>query len=316
MAIGSGVPTKNQLAARLRRAAFSGDFKKVFSLLKQGADPNSPDKGTGLAPLHYAASAGHANVCQLLADAGAIVDAADANGDTPLICCVSSLGVDSGIIQPRTHPSAAKATCLVLLAAGADPSLANASRKTPLHAAAFSGYPSILDLLLTRGADPSARDADGDTALHLASYGLWDKQGNGCRALLAAGADPNARNLGGGTPLHCAAGSSFGEFSIVALLEAGADVGAKDNELRAPLHAAAEAANLEACRRLADAGADLFAKDRAGKTPKEAPLNSELGKEVEALLAAAMLRVEMGERVPKAKQAKSPRTTGRSRRGI
>jgi len=66
-------------------------------LLSHGADPNAATKPgaetggfmrdcrtKGETPLHRAAAFGDANTIKLLLDAGAIIDARDANGDTPL----------------------------------------------------------------------------------------------------------------------------------------------------------------------------------------------------------------------------------------
>jgi ankyrin repeat protein len=66
-------------------------------LLANGADPNRPTKvgvetgsfmrdcrTRGETPLHRAAAFGNAEAIQLLLDAGAVIDARDAHGDTPL----------------------------------------------------------------------------------------------------------------------------------------------------------------------------------------------------------------------------------------
>src|SRR5262249_60643746 len=66
-------------------------------LLAQGADPNRTTKAgvetdafmrdcrtKGETPLHRAAAFGDAEAIQLLLDAGAVIDAQDAHGDTPL----------------------------------------------------------------------------------------------------------------------------------------------------------------------------------------------------------------------------------------
>jgi ankyrin repeat protein len=66
-------------------------------LLKNGADPNRATNGgvetdsfmrdcrtRGEMPLHRAAAFGDAEAIQLLLEAGAVIDARDANGDTPL----------------------------------------------------------------------------------------------------------------------------------------------------------------------------------------------------------------------------------------
>lgn len=315
MAVATRGPTQGQLAARLRRAAYSGDFQKVRSLLEAGADPNGFEKDSYLTPLHYAASAGHANVCQLLADAGAIVDAGDADGNTPLFYCASGIGSESALRQPRTHSSAATAACAVLLEAGANPAAKGKSLSTPLHAAAYSGYAAILKMLLRKGADPNARDYSKSIPLHFAALGFWDERGDGCRILLEAGGDLNAKDLDGMTPLHNAAASRVGAVPTAILLEAGADIGAADKELRTPLHVAAGSGNPDSARKLVEAGADLFARDLAGKTPEEATIENDRGAEVKDMLAAEKLRFEMMAKIPAAPGKKTKRA-GHSKDGL
>eukprot|EP00898_Chlorokybus_atmophyticus_P000139 jgi/Chlat1/1125/Chrsp111S08642 len=68
----------------LGAAASAGDVAKVKRLLKGGADPNGSGGG-GHTPLHYAALAGHADICRALLAAGADPNARTAaGGATPL----------------------------------------------------------------------------------------------------------------------------------------------------------------------------------------------------------------------------------------
>lgn len=84
-------------------------FNRVLKvLLKNGADPNRATKASvetgsfmrdcrtkGETPLHRAAAFGDAEAIQLLLDAGAVIDARDAQGDTPLSWA-------SWYLRPRT----------------------------------------------------------------------------------------------------------------------------------------------------------------------------------------------------------------------
>lgn len=54
----------------------------------------------------------------------------------------------------------------LLLSLGANPRLANAQRRTPLHYAASKGRIGIVPMLLESGADVSARDCTGANPLH------------------------------------------------------------------------------------------------------------------------------------------------------
>jgi len=76
----------------------------------------------------------------------------------------------------------------------AEPSFVDAKADcglTPLHIATLAYHPAAVELLLAYGADVSLADREGNTALHMASFlGRTDL----VRLLLTAGADPELRN--------------------------------------------------------------------------------------------------------------------------
>ncbi|XP_049843243.1 ankyrin repeat domain-containing protein 65-like [Schistocerca gregaria] len=112
----------------------------------------------------------------------------------------------------------------LLLAAGADVRMRDASGQTALHWAADKGHLQVARCLLEGGAEADARDGGQSTPLHVAA--LYGHTGL-VQLLLESKADPNARNELGRTPLHFAA--VFGhEESAAALLEAGADREVRD----------------------------------------------------------------------------------------
>lgn len=305
-------PTKNQLGASLRQAARNGDFKAAEALLKRGADPNATDRKFRLTALHHAAAAGRADVCQLLVNAGAIVDAADAEGNTPLRLAAGRILAGPAIANSRIREAAAAAACAVLLEAGADPRAADSRLETPMHAAADAGRVSILKMLIKRGADANAKNVSGSTPLHFAASGKRDPEANGCRALLEAGAHPNERNREGMTPLHYAASSPWMSSAISALRQAGADLMARDGDGETPLHVAASFGLLDACRRLIEEGADLLAMDSRGLTPRDlaAREQSQSCRETAEMLSAEMLRLEMMARIPEATSKKTKGADG------
>jgi ankyrin repeat protein len=90
----------------LMLAALRGYVEICAQLIERDADVNKP----GWAPLHYAATASHVPVMQLLLDQHAYIDAASPNGSTPLMMA-AMYGSASGV--------------KMLLEAGADPTIKN-----------------------------------------------------------------------------------------------------------------------------------------------------------------------------------------------
>jgi len=111
-----------------------------------------------------------------------------------------------------------------LILAGADPSLTDNDRLTPLMAAAWNCHLDVATLLLERKANVNASNSNGDTALMNAAQSCDD--GKMVALLLRAGASVNSRDKKGDTALTTAA--FYGnELAVIELVAAGADVNAK-----------------------------------------------------------------------------------------
>lgn len=158
----------------------------------------------------------------------------DDNGDTALHLAV--INSQQEVIQ-----------CLVDVMAGLPESFVNEFnflKQTPLHLAAITKQPRVLDFLIKAGANPRLRDRHGNTAVHTAcAYG----DGVCLKALLnynVAKTVLNWQNYQGLTPVHLAvlAGS---KDSLKLLNSAGAYMSAQDGTSgKTPLHHAVEQDNL------------------------------------------------------------------------
>jgi ankyrin repeat protein len=107
---------------------------------------------------------------------------------------------------------------------------------TPLILAASQGDVEVIKLLLANGADATLAQADLQTPLSsiAGARGQPDTLVEGVKILLAAGADPNVRAVPhhlqrtrGGRPLHYAVGANNREV-VEALVAGGADLNGKD----------------------------------------------------------------------------------------
>ena len=149
----------------------------------------------------------------------------------------------------------------LLLDEGADVSLVNRSRATPLIDAVERGVDDdAMGLLIRASAEAGALDvqnASGDTALHLThDNGKTDVM----RLLLDAGADPNVQNDDGQTLLHHMAEEGITEYvryeDVEALLNAGADPNLIDEKGWTPAHYAGEKGDKDMFRLLLEHGAE------------------------------------------------------------
>ncbi|GGL40724.1 ankyrin repeat domain-containing protein [Nocardia jinanensis] len=136
----------------------------------------------GITLLHWAVLNGADSACGALLDAGADPLRPDDDGDTPLHCaamaddpaCLTILlgrQVDPDAINPHTGRTPLLEAVLhqrhsnarALLAAAANPNIADRCGETPLHVAAeLDEHTTVLDLLQA-GADPVAENAQGVT---------------------------------------------------------------------------------------------------------------------------------------------------------
>ena len=184
-------------------AAERRDVDALRSVLKQGANPNTP-QADGATALHWAVHWDEHDAVEMLIRAGAKPDAVNELGVFPLsLACANG----SGAMVKR------------LIAAGASPRTALPGGETALMACARTGAADAVRLLAERGADVHARETRrGQTALMWAAAG---KHPEAVKALIDHGADVNASSSGGFTALMFAAREGDPESARL-LLAAGA----------------------------------------------------------------------------------------------
>ena len=207
----------------------------------------NPTSQAGQTPLHLAARSNRRpGILQLLLDSGAVVDARDGRGFTPLLWArsleifrtlreagadIRAQTDDGYTVLHRAALVADAATVKALIAAGLDPNAQTDSGFTVLHQA---GSPETFKALRAAGADIHARTDRGYTVLHRAA---WSLDAAAVESLIAAGLDPNAETNSGITPLL----NAQSRETFEALLAGGADL--------APIEAVFAPDGLEAARR-------------------------------------------------------------------
>jgi len=225
----------SELDDELLQASETGDLAAVTNALQQGAQVDARDSGFGRTALMTASMHSFIDVMQVLLAAGANVNLQARLGETALIMAASARGGES---------------IRLLLANGADPTIADRDKKTVLmwlvdiqfHR---GGVPfESITPLVEAGAQINAQDAAGRTAL------MWAVQGDlGGRvrpkvlgALVQNGADVNLVGPNGETAMFGLVryiddviDLDGGRSCIQVLLDAGADPNVRNHARRTPL---------------------------------------------------------------------------------
>jgi len=142
----------------------------------------------------------------------------------------------------------------VLLAAGANPKIANRYNVTPLSLASMNGDAAIIERLLKAGVDANSTSEEGQTALMTASL---SGKVDAVKVLLEHGADVNIQEpIRGQTALMWAA--SEGNAGVIELLlKSGADFKMKSKTGFTPLLFAVRNGQIDAVKILARNGANV-----------------------------------------------------------
>jgi uncharacterized protein len=156
-------------------AAKNADRTAVRALIAKGVDVNAAE-ADGTTPLHWASYRDDLDTADALLRAGARVNPANDLGATPL--WIASLNGSAAMVRR-------------LLQAGANPNAALLAGETPLMVASRSGSADVAEQLLARGANVNARATRGQTAL---MWAVAQKHPGVVKTLLARGADVHARS--------------------------------------------------------------------------------------------------------------------------
>ncbi|RWA14940.1 hypothetical protein EKO27_g228 [Xylaria grammica] len=272
----------------LTLAALIRNTEAIRILCQVGrADVNTRNR-EGQTPLCEATQYGDAATVQCLLELGADPNIAANNGETPLtlaarndnteairmLCQVGRADVNTRnnkgwtlLREATQYGDAATVQCLLEL--GADPNVADNSRRVPLMLAARSGNNKAVRMLCQVGrANVNTQDKEGETPLHAATR---YRGAATVQCLLELGADPNIAADYGSTPLLVAAGSSD-YLTLQTLLQcASINVNLPGSYGKTPIHMATIAGNEEAVQLLLshhsiDANVDSY----EGSTPLHA----------------------------------------------
>uniref|UniRef100_A0AAQ5X073 Euchromatic histone-lysine N-methyltransferase 2 n=1 Tax=Amphiprion ocellaris TaxID=80972 RepID=A0AAQ5X073_AMPOC len=234
---------------QLYPAAKQGEVQRVLLMLMEGIDPTyQPDSQNRRSALHAAAQRGLLEVCYMLVQAGAQVDAQDKDMRTPLLEAIinNHIEVARYLIQNGAcvyhidgytglHHAAKLGNLEIvgmLLETGqVDVNAQDSGGWTPIIWAAEHKHVDVIKSLLNRGADVSINDKELNVCLHWAAYaGNVDI----AELVLNAGCSLASVNVHGDTPLHIAAREGYLDC-VTLFLSRGADIDVMNREGDTPL---------------------------------------------------------------------------------
>uniref|UniRef100_A0A671WTC5 Euchromatic histone-lysine N-methyltransferase 2 n=1 Tax=Sparus aurata TaxID=8175 RepID=A0A671WTC5_SPAAU len=235
---------------QLYPAAKQGEVQRVLLMLMEGIDPTyQPDSQNRRSALHAAAQRGLLEICYMLIQAGAKVDAQDKDMRTPLLEAIINNHIEVA------HYLIQNGACVYHI---------EEDGYTGLHHAAKLGNLEILNMLLETGqVDVNAQDSGGWTPIIWAAE---HKHITVIKALLNRGADVTINDKELNVCLHWAAYA--GSVDIAELvLNAGCSLASVNMHGDTPLHIAAREGYLECVTLFLSRGADIDIMNREGDTP-------------------------------------------------
>ncbi|XP_060771448.1 LOW QUALITY PROTEIN: histone-lysine N-methyltransferase EHMT2 [Neoarius graeffei] len=236
---------------QLYPAAKQGEVHRVLLMLMEGIDPvYQSDSQNRRSALHAAAQRGLLEICYLLIQAGAKVDAQDKSQRTPLLEAIinNQVEVTRYLIQSGAcvyhveedgstglHHAAKlgnlEIVTLLLNTGQVDINAQDSGGWTPIIWAAEHKHTDVIRALLNRGADVTLKDKEMNVCVHWASFA---GSAQIAELILNAGCPLTSVNLHGDTPLHIAAREGH-LHCITLFLSRGADIDVVNKEGDTPL---------------------------------------------------------------------------------
>ncbi|MCA7010493.1 ankyrin repeat domain-containing protein [Wolbachia endosymbiont of Tribolium confusum] len=259
-----GYLKKAQLGEQLLTVVQVGNLKEVKDLVSQGAILNAQDR-YGWTPLYFAVSSNRLDIVRYLIENGANINAKDKEGKTPLHWASSNGKLD---------------IAKYLIGKGANIDAKDDGGRVPLNeAGSYSNMERVLmqahldrELLLTVKSEKDlktindliAKDIDDRT--HGVFYYTWSGNLGIVEFLVSKDVSVNATDKYGCTLLHWAALKGHSDITKF-LVDKGANVNAKDILGRIPMHFAIMNNNVNITGFLLNKGANVDEADKNGWTP-------------------------------------------------
>jgi ankyrin repeat protein len=228
----------NVLKDEINDAIYNDDLTSIVALV-QAHDRavvnircSVPSSDLGMTSLHVAVRQGKLEYVKLLVARGALLNACELYGRTPLVLAIymhykdeeySSMVAEWPTVYRSVtvqHTADYFSIADFLLKAGADVNIMSAMYGSALHLCAQCANVALAELLVSSGADVKATDRDKNTALHRA---VMSNSIEMVTFLVRSRCDLDAKNSLGETPLHAAAKSRIVEM-VKLLVRSGADV--------------------------------------------------------------------------------------------